>query len=533
MKAINTAEEAIASIVSNHSNISKVPKQLRTLDLWKGLADIEKMHPYYFSYVHPQDLEEAFLYTIPKMPSYARMSLTSSDVRYRTHNMYKAAIDHTVEICPNLMSILPDDLKTPDICRSYIRKFGRVDFVPTDVLTADMCFDAIRNMSNYQNFTALAGIPSELFTIEMYKEAREAKVPYPYYVAHKNLPKQARGMVARYEVSLNHDGVKLGSIFKIPYDGHSIEGLMKAALKKSVTAFADVASCLKEEAASFLAKNPDLLRSLPMSLRYELSTSMSPDRPVLIAVTDPSCVFCASEDSLTEETVKAAALSSTSCDVLHRVPEKFLTERVCAVVCAARGLQAIPEHLRTETLCTEAVIIDPEKNVPHVPSALLSQKILEISVRLYPMSVVHVPADAPYADRLYEEAVGLDPLAIKHVPESRRTVDMCRAALEKVEAHEYIPESMLPLLVGSHRLGQRLRIYASGGFSTKTTAEGLMADAAKMLQPDVFSYVSHLFPAAAAAAAKSKHQYISYLCKEALEILEAECPELTKTNHML
>ena len=147
-------------------------------------------------------------------------------------------------------------------------------------------------------------------------------------------------------------------------------------------------------------------------------------------------------EHLRTETICSDAVGRDG-NALQYVPEHLRTEALCSVAVGRDGnaLQYVPKHLRTEALCSVAVGRDG-KAVQYVPKPLRTEAIYLAAVEQHGQALIYVPA-LLRTEALCTVAVNGNGRALSYVPETLHTKAICLSAIKQSGfAIEYVPESL-------------------------------------------------------------------------------------------
>ena len=107
-------------------------------------------------------------------------------------------------------------------------------------------------------------------------------------------------------------------------------------------------------------------------------------------------------------------------------------------------LEHVPEHLKTQKMCNEAVQSEPWM-LEHVPEHLKTQEMCNEAVQSNPRTLRFVPEHLKTYE-MCNEAVQSNPWMLELVSEHLKTQKMCNQALQSdPEVLEYVPDWFVTL----------------------------------------------------------------------------------------
>ena len=99
----------------------------------------------------------------------------------------------------------------------------------------------------------------------------------------------------------------------------------------------------------------------------------------------------------------------------------------------------IPDHLKTQDTCNEAVTIEP-RSLAFVPDRFESQEICNEAVRNKPCMMLFVP-DHLCMQEMCNEAVRIEPLSLSYIPDHFKTQDICdKAVKDDSTSLQFVPD---------------------------------------------------------------------------------------------
>lgn len=286
----------------------------------------------------------------------------------------EAVCRHAVELSVYNFRHVPETMRTKELCLRVVRDWGgALPLVPESLVTEKLCMEAVKNHG-----WALDYVPDVLRTPEICAAAVRDDAGALVYVPREHLTERlCIDAVKKYGLLLRAVPEKLRTreVCRAALDGASVPDF----------------------------NSGEILRLIPYS------------------------------DVCLEGLQRFAPLVSDIYHVFDAIPEEALDGRIAlfGVKADPSCLLLLPEHLKTEEVCREA--INREGALIHaVPEALQTEEMCRMAVLSNFEALKFIP-DIRHTPELYGLALEKNALAIQYFKPSLSTPELCRKALEQAQ----------------------------------------------------------------------------------------------------